>query len=217
MATDKNYITSWSGGKDSYYAYLLAKQTGLKPVCLLNMMNENDLISRSHAIPKHILVKQANALGLPLITIAASWTSYEEKFISALNDLKLKYNTTHAVFGDIDLQAHKDWEDKVCTNAGLAAVLPLWKRNRKELIAAILDAGIETYIVSCNNQMGSHFLGKKLTPQLVEQLEGIGVDACGENGEYHTLVVNGPGFKNPIAVKFEEKYRHNDYWFIKMN
>lgn len=217
MVTDNKFITSWSGGKDSYYAFLLAKKTGLEPVCLLNMMNENDVISRSHAIPKHILQLQANALHLPLLTIPASWNSYEEKFIAALNDLKLNYNATHAVFGDIDLQAHKDWEDKVCNSAGLMAVLPLWKSNRKELVVAMLAAGIETYIVSCNNQMGSDFLGKQLTLQLVAQLQEIGVDACGENGEYHTLVVNGPGFKNPIPVSFGDKYQHNDYWFIKMN
>jgi diphthine-ammonia ligase len=217
METDKKYITSWSGGKDSFYAFLLAMKTGLKPVCLLNVMNENNLVSRSHAIPKEILLQQAAALNLPLLAIPSSWDNYEENFIVGLTELKLQHKATHAVFGDIDLQPHKDWEEKVCNSSSLIALLPLWKRNRKELVLEMLHTGIETYIVSCNNQMGSYFLGKKITAGLLQELAEAGVDVCGENGEYHTLVVNGPYFKTSLTVKFGEKHQYNNYWFVKMN
>ncbi|MGL1133885.1 hypothetical protein ACSTLP_24720, partial [Vibrio parahaemolyticus] len=91
-------------------------------------------ISRSHGIPKNILQAQADAMGIPLYTVASSWNDYEEKFTNALITLKNLYNLSHAVFGDIDLQPHRDWEEKVCAKAGLEAYLPLWQQHRLALV-----------------------------------------------------------------------------------
>ena len=193
-----------------------AKQSGLVPAAILNMMNENGMVSRSHAIPKPILQQQAAALGLPLITQPATWEDYERIFIETLHHIKNKFNISVAVFGDIDLQPHRDWEEKVCHATGIEAQLPLWQQNRKDLVLQMIVAGIETYIVSCNEHMGEQYLGKRITPELIDQLESIGVDACGENGEYHTLVVNAPVFKNRINVSFTERSNNNGYWFIGM-
>ena len=121
-----------------------------------------------------------------------------------------------SVFGDIDLQAHRDWEEKVCVNAGLTAVLPLWKQDRKTLVMQMLEAGIEAMIVSCNEVMGERFIGEMITPALVEELESMGIDACGENGEYHTLVLDCPLFSSGINVSVEEKLKHDKYWFGKL-
>src|SRR5688572_13611639 len=123
----KKFVSSWSGGKDSCYACMLAVAQGMQPVALLNMMNENGQVSRSHAIPKPILEKQASALQLPLIASPASWNDYEAIFIQSLNQLIDKYVIHTAVFGDIDLQAHRDWEEMVCRKTGIEAVLPLWQ------------------------------------------------------------------------------------------
>jgi diphthine-ammonia ligase len=210
------FMTSWSGGKDSCYAMMQAIALGLEPAVLLNMMNENGLVSRSHAIPKEILKAQASVLGLPIVTKPASWNGYEEIFIAALHDLKSDFKIEAGVFGDIDLQAHREWEEKVCKAAGLEAVLPLWKRNRKELVLEMIASGIEAFIASCNDVMGETYLGEKITTDLIERLEKIGVDACGENGEYHTLVVNTPLFKHKLNVDFGTKSHYKNYWFIEM-
>jgi uncharacterized protein (TIGR00290 family) len=130
--------------------------------------------------------------------------------------LKEQYALTHAVFGDIDLQPHRDWEEKVCRNAGLIALLPLWQQDRRRLVAQMLDAGIETMIVSCNEVMGEKFLGKTITHELVEELEQLGVDACGENGEFHTLVVDCPLFSHRIDVDVTDKVKHESYWFTRL-
>lgn len=212
----KSFFCSWSGGKDSCYALMKAQELGFAPTVLLNMLNENGEISRSHAIPKSILEKQAEMLNLPIVTKPASWENYESIFVNTLDQLKHDYQITHGVFGDIDLQAHRDWEEKVCNIVGIEAVLPLWKHNRKVLVLEMLEAGLETYIVSCNETMGEFFLGKRITPELIDELEKIGVDACGENGEYHTLVVNMPLFKNRLAISFGEHLLHHGYWFISM-
>ena len=213
----KYFVTSWSGGKDSCFAMMQAISLGYTPVVLLNMMNENGRVSRSHAIPKAILEKQAAMLRFPIVARPASWDDYEQMFIETLRDLKRTYQINTAVFGDIDLQAHRDWEEKVCNATDLEAVLPLWKQNREELVLKMLDAGIEAYIVSCNEKMGESYLGERITPELIKKLEQIGVDACGENGEYHTLVVNTPIFKKRIEVQFGLKSHHKNYWFIEMD
>jgi len=211
-----NCLSSWSGGKDSCFALMKATAAGMKPVVLLNMMNESGKISRSHGIPEQILRAQAAAAGLPIHLISSSWQDYEKHFIQALTDLKQQYDLTTAVFGDIDLQAHRDWEEKVCASAGLNAYLPLWLGDRKTLVLSMLESGIQTMIVSCNSIMGPSFLGKTITPALVDELEALGVDACGENGEFHTLVYNCPLFTHPLQVTVSQTLEHENYWFSEL-
>lgn len=211
-----NSLCSWSGGKDSCYALMQSMRDGGTPAVLLNILNEEGRISRSHGIPSAILQAQAEAAGLPIHLASASWEAYETVFVASLIRLKQQYGITQAVFGDIDLQAHRDWEEKVCEKAGITAVLPLWQQDRKKLVTAMLDAGIETMIVSCNTIMGESFLGRTITPALVEELEAMGIDACGENGEYHTLVTNCPLFNQPLRVHVAGKMQHGDYWFTSL-
>ena len=211
-----NIVCSWSGGKDSCFALMQAIHQGFVPKVLLNVLNEEGKISRSHGIPKYILQQQANSIGLPIKLISSSWQNYEVNFVAALQQLTSAYQLTHAVFGDIDLQAHKDWEEMVCTKANLQAILPLWQQDRKALVLQMFAAGIETMIVSCNETMGEYFLGKTLTPTVIDELEKLGIDACGENGEYHTLVLNCPLFTKRIEVTIVEKLLYEGYWFLKM-
>jgi diphthine-ammonia ligase len=213
---NKNSLCSWSGGKDSCFALLQAIQQGYSPKVLLNVLNEEGKISRSHGIPSAILQKQAAATGMPLYLISSSWEAYEKNFTAALDKLKTEYQLTHAVFGDIDLQPHRDWEEKVCGNAGLTAVLPLWQQDRRTLVMQMLEAGIKTMIVSCNETMGERFIGELLTAELVDELEAMGIDACGENGEFHTLVLDCPLFSKPVNVVVTEKLHHGNYWFARL-
>jgi diphthine-ammonia ligase len=209
-------LCSWSGGKDSCFALMQAKEQGFSPTVLLNVLNEEGKISRSHGIPSHILQAQSQAIGLPMHLISSSWQDYEKNFTGALSSLKEQYEVTHAVFGDIDLQPHRDWEEKVCAAAGLEAVLPLWQQDRKSLVIQMLNSGIETMIVSCNETMGESFLGRTLSLELVDELEALGVDACGENGEFHTLVLNCPLFNNRIEATVASKVKHETYWFAML-
>lgn len=211
-----NALSSWSGGKDSCFALMKAKEAGMQPAVLLNVMNESGKISRSHGIPESILQSQAKAAGIPIHLICSSWQAYEKNFIDALSSLKEQYQLTDAVFGDIDLQAHRDWEEKVCTSAGLRAYLPLWLEDRRKLVFEMLDAGIKTMIVSCNAVMGPSFLGKTITPELVDELESLGIDACGENGEFHTLVYDCPLFIHPLQIAVTRELEHDNYWFSEL-
>lgn len=209
-----NFVTSWSGGKDSCYAMMQAVAMGLQPKVLLNMMNENGKVSRSHGLPLAILKQQAEKLNVPIVTVPVTWNDYETKFIETLQDLKVKFELEAAVFGDIDLQPHRDWEEKVCNAAGLKAILPLWQQNRIDLVKEMLTNGIETMIVSCNTQMGEKYLGKIMTTALAEELEAKGIDSCGENGEFHTMVINCPLFSEAIVLPKYTTQTYNDYCFV---
>lgn len=212
-----NFLCSWSGGKDSCYAFYKAIKMGYKPTVLLNVMNEFGDRSRSHGIPKNILEAQAEALNLPIHFFNSTWTDYEVKYIKSLKELTQKYPITHSVFGDIDIETHRVWEEKVSKAAHLEAVLPLWQGDRKQLVLDMIDAGIETLIVSCNEELGSNFLGRTIDAEIINEFESMGVDACGENGEFHTLVVNAPFFKNKIEVKIDEKVKASNYNFANLS
>jgi diphthine-ammonia ligase len=211
-----SFLCSWSGGKDSCFALMQALAMGYRPAVLLNVLNEEGQISRSHGIPSAILAAQAAALDLPIRMISSSWNEYEMHFTRALQELKAEYGISYAVFGDIDLQPHRDWEEKVCSAAGLEAVLPIWQQNRKALVLRMLASGIETMIVSCNEIMGETFVGRVLDADLVDELESLGIDACGENGEFHTLVLNCPLFSRRIAVQKTRTLHHGNYWFSEL-
>ena len=210
-----NISCSWSGGKDSCYALMLAlrQQHTLKAV--VNMMNENGAISRSHGLPKQVLQQQADALRVPLIAQPTSWNEYQTHFINTLKKVKENFSVEAMVFGDIDLQEHRDWEEMVCAKAQLSAMLPIWKRDRRELVQQMLNEEIEAMIVSCNTQMGERFLGQILSQKIIAELETLGVDVCGENGEYHTVVVNCPLFANRIQLPGRSNVLHENYWFLQ--
>ncbi|MGB1269110.1 MAG: diphthine--ammonia ligase [Flavobacteriaceae bacterium] len=207
-------LSSWSGGKDSCFALMKAIEQGGEVVALLNMMNENGKISRSHGIPLDVLQQQASKIGVPLKTCQATWANYEDKFIETLQSLVVKYQVNTAVFGDIDIQSHKAWEEKVCQASNLKAYLPLWQGNRKQLVVEMINSGVKAVIVSCNTLLGKDFLGREVNLELLDELESLGVDCCGENGEYHTLVLDCPLFKSPLTLPEYKKVQHENYCFI---
>ena len=144
-----NFLCSWSGGKDSCYAFYKAIQSGYQPTVLLNVMNEYGDCSRSHGISKEVLLAQAETIGVPIHFFNSTWADYEENYIKHLKNLTKNYKITHTVFGDIDIDSHRAWEEKVSTAAGVKAILPLWQQNRKLLVLEMIANGIEAIIVSC--------------------------------------------------------------------
>lgn len=190
-------LCSFSGGKDSCLALWRAIQQGMDVRTLLVMFEETGERSRSHAIPLPLIERQAQALGLDLVVRNASWKTYESVFIEALRQLHASGHDI-AVFGDIDLQPHRDWEEKVCAAADITPCLPLWHGNRRELADEVLASGFRAVVVCTDARyLGDEFCGREYNAQFIRDLPP-GVDACGENGEFHTFVYDGPCFRQPV-------------------
>jgi diphthine-ammonia ligase len=192
-------LCSFSGGKDSCLALWRAQQQGIDVRTLLVMFEEGGERSRSHAIPLPLIRQQASALGLDLVTRSASWKTYEEVFVATLKELRACGHEL-AVFGDIDLQAHRDWEEKVCAAAAVTPMLPLWHEDRRSLAQEVLDAGFKAIVVCVDSRyLGDEFCGRQYDAAFIASLPA-NVDACGENGEFHTFVYDGPNFSAPVPV-----------------
>ncbi len=204
---NKKAFCSWSGGKDSCLALNRAAAEGYEITHLLTMFDDVKNHSRSHAVSLEVMRAQADALGIELIAPRASWQDYERVFIETIRDLKEK-GCEYGVFGDIDLQAHRDWEEKVCAAAEIEAVLPLWNENRLDLVNEFIGKGFRSVVICVNEKfLPKEFCGRVFDRRFVEDLPA-GVDACGENGEFHTFAFGGALFANPVRYKIEEIYHH---------
>lgn len=202
----KQSFCSWSGGKDSCLALNRALKNGFEVRYLLTMFDESGERSRSHAVSKEMLEAQAAALGIKLVTAKASWQNYEEVFVNQLKSFQAQ-NITHGIFGDIDLQDHRDWEEKVCAAAQMTAVLPLWLETRYKMVEEFWAEGFKSVVVCVNEKLlDASFCGRIFDEKFVADLPET-VDPCGENGEFHTFVFDGKIFKKAVDYKIAEIYQ----------
>jgi len=186
-----------SGGKDSMLALHRALDAGYRVEALLAMFDETGERSRSHAITPALMRSQAEALGIPLVMRNASWADYESVFTAQLRAF-VSQGFTQGLFGDIDLQAHRDWEEKVCAAAGVQAVLPLWHEDRRALADEVLRLGYRARVVCVDARwLDASYCGVDYDAHFIARLPD-GVDACGENGEFHTFVYDGPRLAHAV-------------------
>jgi len=209
-------FVSWSGGKETSLAYYRAKDIdNFEVKYLLNMVSEDGMHSRSHGISSDLLRAQAEAIGIPLVQRKTSWKRYEEEFKKAVLGFK-KQGVQAGVFGDIDLQEHRDWVERVCRELKIKPILPLWKRKREDLLKEFIQAGFKTIVVATNADfLGQEWLGRQINEQFIEDLKALGnVDLCGEKGEFHTFVTSGPLFKKRIEITKSRTRYKKGRWFL---
>ncbi|MDD5432096.1 MAG: diphthine--ammonia ligase [Candidatus Omnitrophica bacterium] len=207
-------ISSWSGGKDSCLACYKAIKQGYKIKCLLNFISRESQRGCFHGIEGRLLKHQADLVGIPLVQkeVSPDMKEYEEEFKEAVNDIRGS-EIASMVFGDIYLLEHESWVERVCGDLKINAVEPLWENNPEKIIDEFLDAGFKAVIVSCKADiMGKEFLGRQIDKKLVEELKKKGACPCGENGEYHTLVIDGPIFKKPIEIVEAQPILKEGFW-----
>ncbi|MGI6434609.1 MAG: diphthine--ammonia ligase [Syntrophomonadaceae bacterium] len=210
------FFCSWSGGKDSCLALYRAIQKGGQPKCLFTMFAEGGEKSRSHGLPLEVLQCQARALGIPLVVRSASWQDYTPVFTETLREFKSRDIKT-GVFGDIDIEDHLQWVEAVCRPIGIKPYHPLWKQPRKKLLADFLEAGFKaTVVVVQESKLDRSLLGRELTPAVLDEIEAQGADAAGENGEYHTIVTDGPIFAQPIIIRYKEPFSEDGYGYLNV-
>ena len=210
-------FVSWSGGKDCMLAlHRFIKDKDNKVVCLVNMSNSEGTHSRSHGIKNNLVVEQAKSLEIPLIQKATERGNYESNFKDVISKLKSE-GVTSGVFGDIYLEAHRVWIDRVCSEMGIEAIFPLWGESTEELLKEFISEGFETTVVAINNtKLGGDWLGRKIDNQFIEDILKLdGIDPCAENGEYHSFVFNGPIFNNSLNIKHGNTHSEESNTFIE--
>jgi len=215
-ARGHSFITSFSGGKDSVLALYKASKDG-NAIGLIVMLEVEGKRSRSHGMPPELIRAQAESIGLPVFTAAASWTDYEEVFMTLLDKAK-NHGAEVLVTGDLDMPEHGCWHEKVAQNAGLKLGMPLWGMNHREAVEEFINLGFVSIVVTVNLSLGMQTgdLGRTLTHEYIKELEDRGIDPCGEGGEFHTTVVNGPIFKQPVPVLKREILKDGEYAFLPL-
>lgn len=212
----RRYACSWSGGKDSCLALHRSMQQWGPPAALVNVLSEDGEHSRSHGLPRRVLEQQAKAIGAPIVFGRASWSEYKEAFVSLLQQLGAE-GVTHCIFGDIDLQVHRDWEEMVCSRAGLTAELPIWHGDHAALTEEFVGAGYEATIVTIDlERVPERFLGQSLSRATLGRLTALGIDVSGESGEFHTVVAEGPILSRPVALGRQGTLRLGHYAVLKL-
>ena len=211
-------VSLWSGGKDSCFACYQAKSQGHKIASVFNFVNPQRA-SLSHGLSAEIIQRQLAAVDILFLQKSMPKEGYRQAFIKLINEWKIQKGIEAIVFGDIYLQEHKDWIDKICDELKVEAILPLWGKDTQELMAEIISAGFKAMIVSTKaDLLGPEWLGREIDDQFITDLKAVGkIDLCGERGEFHTFVYDGPIFREKVIFNKGEKRLRDNRWFLEIH
>lgn len=208
------FVMSYSCGKDSTLALHHMIRQGNEPAALLTMVNQKVNRSYFHGADPKMLQRYSEALGIPLLAAPANGEDYHRAMEDGLRKA-VELGAEAACFGDIDIEEHRAWSEERCKNTGIRAVFPLWKKERTDNVYELVALGYQCLIKSINNRLlPKSLLGRIVDEQVIEKMKRCGIDICGENGEYHTLVVDGPIFQRPLSYKTGEQIDFGDYSVI---
>jgi len=214
-------ILSWSGGKDSALAlYELEKTESYEITALLTTVTQGyDRISM-HGVQRILLERQAECLGFPLEKVFISKDSSNEDYESKMREVLAKYVTAgvrSAVFGDIFLEDLRRPREDNLSKMGMKGIFPIWRRDTRELAHTFIDLGFSAVITCVDSSvLDKTFIGRAFDESFLSQLPST-VDPCGENGEFHSFVYDGPIFREPILhTKGEVVLRENRFYYCDL-
>ena len=195
---------NWSGGKDSALSIYKAKRQGINIEALVTTINAVTERISMHGVRRTLLEQQAAALQLPLHVVELpeqpGMMEYE-RAIHHTNEMLKAKGFTHAVSGDLFLEDLKSYREKLYAEDGIECLFPLWKTGTKELMQTFIEKGFKAVLVCVNNSfLDKSFCGRLLDESLLNDLPA-NVDICGENGEYHSFVFDGPIFSSPVSFQ----------------
>ena len=213
-------FASWSGGKDCCFACYRASVSGLKVRYLANMVTEDGKRSWTHGLSLELLQMQSQAIGIPLVQRRTTMANYEAEFKNMLLTLKQE-GVSGGVFGDIDLDEHRQWVERVCHEVGVTAYLPLWGQSQDKIMRDFIASGFEAVVISAKADLfGEEWLGHKIDSEFLSHLSELkqtkDITLCGESGEYHTLVTDGPMFNQRVEILETNKVLREGRWFLEI-
>jgi uncharacterized protein (TIGR00290 family) len=201
----ESVVVSWSGGKDSALALDAVARGGEFAVAsLLTTVAEGLERVQIQNVRRELIERQAEALGLPLrcvyIRKGASNVEYEGRVAAALADFR-EAGVRRVVFGDLFLEDIREYRELLLARLGLAGLYPLWGRDTRGLLSEFVGRGFKAVVTSVDARaLDESFAGAEVDRAFVERLPA-GVDPCGENGEFHTFVYDGPLFAQPVSFR----------------
>jgi uncharacterized protein (TIGR00290 family) len=210
----------WSGGKDSAMAlHVLGQRRDWRVAALLTTVTEGYERISMHGVRRTLLLQQAQAIGLPLLEVRIPPqcvnATYEERMREVL--LTQKESGVRCVaFGDIFLQDLREYRERNLAQAEMNAIFPIWKRDTRELAQEFCVMGFRAIVVCIDlKKLSSEFAGRELDQSFFRDLPA-GVDPCGENGEFHTFVYDGPIFAKAIAIERGELMERDGFYFCDL-
>ncbi|MFX1297800.1 MAG: diphthine--ammonia ligase [Promethearchaeota archaeon] len=213
-------IISWSGGKDSVLAlYLLNRQDCNVRTLITTISEEYNRVSM-HGVRKELLEEQAKSIGIPLLTISLPKDTSNDEYEKIMKREMLYFKSHrvyHVVFGDIFLEDIRNYRESNLSKIGMKAIFPLWKKNTMELAKLFINLGFKAILTSVDSSLleGS-YIGRLFDQDFLDLLPPE-VDPCGENGEFHSFVFDGPIFSYPIQFQKGEKVvRENRFFYIDL-
>lgn len=223
----KTYF-NWSSGKDASMAlHSLLKNPEFEVERLVTSINDQHERVSMHGLHKELLIAQTKSIGIPLATIELPEKTDMQTYNNIMSDTTdqlLQEGFTHAAFGDIFLEDLRTYREEQLAAKGTKAVFPLWKKDTKELMHQFLQDGFKAITVCVSNdKLGQQFVGREVDETFLNELPDD-VDACGENGEFHTFCYDGPIFDYPITFEKKEtiyrEYEHDNqahgFWFQEL-
>ncbi|MBE7491136.1 MAG: adenine nucleotide alpha hydrolase [Planctomycetes bacterium] len=199
-----NVMLSWSSGKDSAWTLHTLRQQGVAVTGLLTTVNVTHDRVAMHAVRRELLRAQADAAGLPLHEVELPWPCsneiYEQQMARACAQARSR-GVTHMAFGDLFLADVRKYREDRLAPTGLQPLFPLWGRDTARLARDMVGGGLRA-VLTCVDpaQIDAKFAGREFDARLLAELPP-GCDPCGERGEFHTFVFEGPMFRVPLAVK----------------
>jgi uncharacterized protein (TIGR00290 family) len=214
-------LLSWSTGKDSAWALRVLRQKHPGAVTgLLTTINEAFDRVAMHAVRRTLVMAQAHAVGLPLHVVRIPWpcsnTQYETIMKTAVEGF-VASRFTHVAFGDLFLEDVRRYREGHLNNTGLAPLFPLWKpKSTTELAREMIDAGMRAYLTCVDPQaLDASFAGREFDAALLADLPAH-VDPCGENGEFHSFVFDGPMFAHAVPVRVGDVVERDGFVFADL-
>ena len=215
---DAPVLVSWSGGKDSCLALFEIQKTRKVQALLTTVTRDFDRISM-HGVRRVLLEQQAESLGLPLRKISISKDAGNEEYETEMGAAFAEYRTRgidSVVFGDLFLADIRAYRDALLARHGMRGIYPVWGRDTAAFIHEFLALGFRCAVVCVDpKKLDRRFAGRVIDEQLLCELPRD-VDPCGENGEFHTFVFDGPNFRRRIEFAFGEVVLRDGFWFADL-
>jgi uncharacterized protein (TIGR00290 family) len=216
----KRVALSWSSGKDSAWSlHLLRQDPSIEVVALVTTLNEQFDHVAMHAVRRELLEMQAASLGVRLWTVPLPWPCSNEQYEARMCDLctrAVQEGVQAMAFGDLFLADIRAYRDKQLAGTGLQPLFPVWQIPTGHLAAEMIASGLRAKITCVDPRvLAPDFVGREFDSQFLADLPPS-IDPCGEDGEFHSFVYDGPGFAHPVPVRVVETIERDGFVFADL-